>query len=88
MVACIVVADYQSKALFCTVIALFTVLSLEERWVVGDSRKGHCPTPVLKDGNEYPRLDTRWIFTPLRYYTSSIFYPLIFLLGKKPSPSG
>jgi hypothetical protein len=41
-----------------------------------------------RDGNGYPRLDTRWVFTPLGYVCGLNILPVGLLLGKNLHPMG
>jgi hypothetical protein len=43
---------------------------------------------VSRDGNGYPRPDTRWVFTPLRYVCGLNILPVGLLLGKNLHPMG
>jgi hypothetical protein len=39
-------------------------------------------TLITRDGNGYPRPDTRWVFTPLGYICGLNILPVGLLLGK------
>jgi hypothetical protein len=41
-----------------------------------------------RDGNGYPRPDTRWVFTPLGYVCGLNIIPVGLLLGKNLHPMG
>ena len=41
-----------------------------------------------RDGNGYPRSDTRWVFTPLGYICGLNILPVGLLLGKNLHPMG
>jgi hypothetical protein len=41
-----------------------------------------------RDGNRYPRPDTRWVFTPLGYVRGLNILPVGLLLGKNLHPTG
>jgi hypothetical protein len=41
-----------------------------------------------RDGNGYPRPDTRWVFTPLGYICGLNILPVGLLLGKNLHPTG
>jgi hypothetical protein len=41
-----------------------------------------------RDGNGYPRPDTRWVFTPLGYVCGLNILPVGLLLGKNLHPMG
>jgi hypothetical protein len=41
-----------------------------------------------RDGNGYPRPDTRWVFTPLGYVFGLNILPVGLLLGKNLHPMG
>jgi hypothetical protein len=41
-----------------------------------------------RDGNGYPRPDTRWVFTPLGYVFGINILPVGLLLGKNLHPMG
>jgi hypothetical protein len=41
-----------------------------------------------RDGNGYPRPDTRWVFTPLGYVYGLNILPVGLLLGKNLHPIG
>ena len=41
-----------------------------------------------RDGNGYPRIDTRWVFTPLGYVCGLNILPVGLLLGKNLHPMG
>jgi hypothetical protein len=41
-----------------------------------------------RDGNGYPKSETRWVFTPLGYGFGSIFIPMDLLMGINLYPSG
>jgi hypothetical protein len=43
---------------------------------------------MTRDGNGYPRPDTRWIFTPLGYVCGLNILPVGLLLGKNLHPMG
>jgi hypothetical protein len=50
-----------------------------------------CHSPFLvhsRDGNEYPRPDTRWVFTPLGFVCRLNILPVSMLLGKNLHPMG
>src|SRR5689334_14907715 len=40
-----------------------------------------CRRAVTRDGNGYPKPETRWVFTPLGYGFGSIFIPMGLLMG-------
>jgi hypothetical protein len=42
----------------------------------------------IRDGNGYPRPDTRWVFTPLGYVCGLNILPVGLLLGKNLHPMG
>jgi hypothetical protein len=44
--------------------------------------------PIHRDGNGYPRPDTRWVFTPLGYVCGLNILPVGLLLGKNLHPMG
>jgi hypothetical protein len=41
-----------------------------------------------RDGNGYPKPETRWVFTPLGYGFGSIFIPMDLLTGINLYPAG
>jgi len=41
-----------------------------------------------RDGNGYPKPETRWVFTPLGYGFGSIFIPMGLLMGINVYPTG
>ena len=41
-----------------------------------------------RDGNGYPKPETRWVFTPLGYGFESIFIPMGLLMGINLYPAG
>jgi hypothetical protein len=43
---------------------------------------------VIRDGNGYPKPETRWVFTPLGYGFGSIFIPMGLLMGINVYPTG
>jgi hypothetical protein len=43
---------------------------------------------AARDGNGYPRPDTRWVFTPLGYVCGLNILPVGMLLGKNLHPMG
>jgi hypothetical protein len=43
---------------------------------------------LIRDGNGYPRPDTRWVFTPLGYVYGLNILPVGLLLGKNLHPMG
>jgi hypothetical protein len=43
---------------------------------------------LLRDGNGYPKPETRWGFTPLGYGFGSIFIPMGLLMGINVYPTG
>jgi hypothetical protein len=45
-------------------------------------------TAMSRDGNGYPRPDTRWVFTPLVYVCGLNILPVGTLLGKNLHPMG
>jgi hypothetical protein len=45
-------------------------------------------SPQPRDGNGYPRPDTRWVFTPLGYVCGLNILPVGLLLGKNLHPMG
>jgi hypothetical protein len=45
-------------------------------------------SPRARDGNGYPRPDTRWVFTPLGYVCGLNILPVGLLLGKNLHPMG
>jgi hypothetical protein len=48
-----------------------------------------APYPfAARDGNGYPRPDTRWVFTPLGYVYGLNILPVGLLLGKNLHPMG
>jgi hypothetical protein len=50
-------------------------------------RAAKRPIPV-RDGNGYPKPETRWVFTPLGYGFGSIFIPMGLLMGINVYPMG
>jgi hypothetical protein len=46
------------------------------------------PLMESRDGNGYPRPDTRWVFTPLGYISGQNILPVGLLLGKNLHPMG
>jgi hypothetical protein len=46
------------------------------------------PYPLPRDGNGYPRPDTRWVFTPLGYVCGLNILPMGLLLRKNLHPMG
>ena len=51
-------------------------------------RKGAQRQAGSRDGNGYPRPDTRWVFTPLGYVCGLNILPVGLLLGKNLHPMG
>jgi hypothetical protein len=43
---------------------------------------------IARDGNGYPKPETRWVFTPLGYGFGSIFIPMGLLMGINVYPTG
>jgi hypothetical protein len=43
---------------------------------------------IYRDDNEYPRPDTRWVFTPLGYVCGLNILPVGMLLNKNLHPMG
>jgi hypothetical protein len=43
---------------------------------------------MTRDGNGYPKPETRWVFTPLGYGFGSIFKPMGLLMGINLYPTG
>jgi hypothetical protein len=43
---------------------------------------------ATRDGNGYPKPETRWVFTPLGYGFGSIFIPMGLLMGINVYPAG
>jgi hypothetical protein len=50
-------------------------------------RACHYELPT-RDGNGYPKPETRWVFTPLGYGFGSIFIPMGLLMGINVYPTG
>jgi hypothetical protein len=60
-------------------------------WSVPDNTEWHsCGVMVvgLRDGNGYPKPETRWVFTLLGYGFGSIFIPMGLLMGINVYPTG
>jgi hypothetical protein len=51
-------------------------------------RKGSAQSAGSRDGNGYPKPETRWVFTPLGYGFGSIFKPMGLLMGINVYPTG
>jgi hypothetical protein len=51
-------------------------------------RPSHAPNHIGRDGNGYPKPETRWVFTPLGYGFGSIFIPMGLLMGINIYPTG
>jgi hypothetical protein len=43
---------------------------------------------MARDGNGYPKPETRWVFTPLGYGFGPIFIPMSLLMGINLYPAG
>jgi hypothetical protein len=55
----------------------------------GGSHRRSVPGGVVsRDGNGYPKPETRWVFTPLGYGFGSIFIPMGLLMGINLYPTG
>jgi hypothetical protein len=56
----------------------------EFRWFLRTSMRSRA----TRDGIGYPKLETRWVFTPLGYGFGSIFIPMSLLMGINLYPVG
>jgi hypothetical protein len=53
-----------------------------------DHRSLESGSVPIRDGNGYPKPETRWVFTPLGYGFGSIFIPIGLLMGINLYPTG
>jgi hypothetical protein len=58
------------------------------RGEVADAAVGPRGPAPSRDGNGYPRPDTRWVFTPLGYVCGLNILPVGLLLDKNLHPMG
>jgi hypothetical protein len=54
----------------------------------GRTAVGAVESLLTRDGNGYPKPETRWVFTPLGYGFGSIFIPMGLLMGINVYPTG